>query len=100
MTAFSFQTVPSIKFGEPAAEALAAMVSGFGANRLMIVSDRGVVGAGLVEPVQRSLTELGLTVLVHDDVEADPPEAKVLEAVAAAQAGARLISPFPGRIKE
>ncbi len=85
MTAFSFQTVPSIKFGEPAAEALAAMVSGFGANRLMIVSDRGVVGAGLVEPVQRSLTELGLTVLVHDDVEADPPEAKVLEAVAAAQ---------------
>ena len=47
MTAFSFQTVPSIKFGEPAAEALAAMVSGFGANRLMIVSDRGVVGAPL-----------------------------------------------------
>ncbi len=85
MTAFSFQTVPSIKFGEPAAEALAPMVAGFGAQRLMIVTDPGVVDAGLVTPVKDALTGLGLKVHVYDDVEADPPEAKVLAAVAAAQ---------------
>ena len=49
MTAFSFQTVPSLKFGEPAAEALAAMLGNFGARRLMIVTDPGVARAGLVD---------------------------------------------------
>ena len=45
MSAFSFQTVPSLKFGEPAAEALAPMIGSFGAQRLMIVTDPGVVAA-------------------------------------------------------
>jgi alcohol dehydrogenase len=85
MTAFSFQTVPSLKFGEPAAEALAPMVAGFGASRLMIVTDPGVVGAGLVAPVAQALEGRGLTVSVYSDVEADPPEAKVLAAVDAAR---------------
>lgn len=92
MSAFSFQTVPSLKFGEPAAEALAPMVSGFGAQRLMIVTDPGVVAAGLVDPIAAALTGLGLTVSVYDDVEADPPETKVLAAVnAAKQFGAEAI---------
>lgn len=92
MSAFSFQTVPSLKFGEPAAEALAAMVSSFGAQRLMIVSDPGVVAAGLVDPIAAALKGLGLTVSVYDDVEADPPETKVLAAVdAAKQFGAEAI---------
>lgn len=92
MSAFSFQTVPSLKFGEPAAQALAPMVSSFGAQRLMIVTDPGVVAAGLVEPVAAALKGLGLTVSVYDDVEADPPEAKVLAAVeAAGQFGAEAI---------
>ena len=85
MTAFSFQTVPSLKFGEPAAEALAAMLGNFGARRLMIVTDPGVARAGLVDPIASALTDLGLMVSVYDDVEADPPQAKVLAAVAAAQ---------------
>ena len=97
MSAFSFQTVPSLKFGEPAAEPLAPMIGSFGAQRLMIVTDPGVVAAGLVDPVSSALEGLGLTVSVFDDVEADPPEAKVLAAVdAAKQFDAQAIVGFGG----
>lgn len=85
MAAFSFQTVPNLKFGEPAAQALAPTVADFGAKRLMIITDPGVVGVGLVAPVADALEQMGLTVRVYDDVEADPPEAKVLTAVQAAK---------------
>ena len=85
MAAFSFQTVPSLKFGEPAAQALAPMMADFGAKRVMIVTDLGVVKVGLVAPVAEALEHQGLRVLIYDDVEADPPEAKVLTAVQAAQ---------------
>ena len=44
MSEFSFQTVPSLKFGEPTADALAPMVASFGARRLMLVTDPGVKG--------------------------------------------------------
>ena len=85
MSEFSFQTVPSLRFGEPAADALAPMVASFGARRLMLVTDPGVQGAGLVEPVVSALEASGLTVAVYDDVAADPPETKVLAAVEAAR---------------
>ena len=88
MSEFSFQTVPSLKFGEPAADALAPMVASFGARRLMLVTDPGVQGAGLVEPVVSALEASGLTVAVYDDVAADPPETKVLAAVEAADPSA------------
>ena len=84
MSEFSFQTVPSLTFGEPAADALASMVAGVGARRLMLVTDPGVRGAGLVDPVVAALESSGLTVAVYDDVEADPPETKILAAVEAA----------------
>lgn len=97
MSEFSFQTVPSLTFGEPAADALASMVAGVGARRLMLVTDPGVRGAGLVDPVVASLETNGLTVAVYDDIEADPPEAKVLAAVEAARAfGAEAIVGFGG----
>ena len=61
------------------------MMADFGAKRVMIVTDPGVVKVGLVAPVAEALEHLGLRVLIYDDVEADPPEAKVLTAVQAAQ---------------
>ena len=85
MSVFSFQTVPNLRFGESAAEALAPMVEGYGARRLMLITDPGVVGAGLVGPVVAGLEARGLTVAIYDDVEADPPETKVLSAVKAAR---------------
>ncbi|RZO29727.1 MAG: iron-containing alcohol dehydrogenase [Rhodospirillaceae bacterium] len=85
MSVFSFQTVPNLRFGESAAEALAPMVEGYGTRRLMLITDPGVVGAGLVGPVVAGLEARGLTVAIYDDVEADPPETKVLSAVKAAR---------------
>ncbi|MEO0822033.1 MAG: iron-containing alcohol dehydrogenase, partial [Pseudomonadota bacterium] len=50
-----------------------------------LVSDEGVIGAGLVEPARAALSEAGVAVFTWSDVKADPPEADVLAAVAAAR---------------
>jgi alcohol dehydrogenase class IV len=61
-------------------------------KRLFVITDPGLVRAGVVAPVVDALEQAGLTVTVYSDVEADPPEARVLAAVAAAQgAGAEVV---------
>lgn len=54
-------------------------------KRLFVITDPGLVKAGVVEPVVAALEEAGLTVMVYSDVEADPPEARVLATVEAAR---------------
>jgi len=75
---FEFRTVPAIAVewagGRRLGEILAAR---FGSRRAMVVTDRGVRGAGLLEPVLASLTAAGFTCAVFDGVVADPPEAVV-----------------------
>ena len=85
MRPFTFQTVPDIRFGVGAAEALADVALARGAGRALIVTDAGVAGAGLVDPARQALTDAGLRVSVFADVVADPPEAVVLACAEAAQ---------------
>lgn len=54
-------------------------------KRLFVITDPGLVKAGVVAPVVAALEEAGLTVMVYSDVEADPPEARVLATVEAAR---------------
>lgn len=57
-----------------------------GAMRVFIITDPGLLKAGIVAPVADALRQQGCTVVVYHEVEADPPEARVLATVAAAQA--------------
>lgn len=57
----------------------------FGGRRLCLVTDAGVRRAGLLDGALGSLEEAGWQLLVIDSVVADPPEAVVLEAAAAAR---------------
>jgi len=82
MSPFVFQTVPRIAFGTGALAGLAGHVAGLGARQPVIVSDTGVVAAGLVAPALAALAEAGhADVPVIDAIRADPPEAEVLAAV-------------------
>lgn len=45
-----------------------------GANRVLVVTDKGVTNAGLYDPVKKSLKTAGLEVGVFDGVLADPPD--------------------------
>jgi alcohol dehydrogenase len=84
--AFEFRTVPAIVVEWSGAKRLGEILAArFAARRVMVVTDRGVRGAGLLDPVLASLRAAGFEVLVFDGVVADPPEAIVLDCVAAAR---------------
>ncbi len=67
-------------------------LAGFEGRRLFVVTDPGLVRAGVVAPVVTALEAFGREVVVYQDVEADPPEARVLATVEAARsAGAEIV---------
>ncbi|GAB5387447.1 MAG: iron-containing alcohol dehydrogenase [Alphaproteobacteria bacterium] len=96
-TQFTFRTVPDIRFGAGRISELAQVVKGFGASRVLIVTDQGLVGAGLVDPVHQALEAEGLTVTRYDDVVADPPES-VIHAASdlGRESGAEVVIGFGG----
>lgn len=82
---FNFRTTPDIRFGHGMITTIGEAVSGF-CSRPILLTDKGLVGAGLAAPAIASLQAARLDLLVFDDVAADPPAAKVQEALAAAKA--------------
>ncbi len=86
MTGFSFETTPRILCEDGAALKLAEFLNGMGVSRPFIVTDAGLVGAGVVQPILDALDAAGVTAAVFSEVLADPPEVSVLAAVAAARA--------------
>ncbi len=69
---WSFPT--RIVFGVGAVEVLGQEVERIGCLRPLIVTDRGIVKAGLVEPVQRALEAAGLEVACFSGVDENPSE--------------------------
>lgn len=87
MSDFEFRTVPHVLMRTGAAADPAPILAALGdPKRLFIVTDAGVRGAGLLDPMLGALAEAGVAVEVFDRVVADPPEAIVLEAADAAKA--------------
>jgi len=85
MKNFIFQTVPVLHFGEGCLAELCGQITALRAFRPMIITDKGIVDAGLIGPVEKILTDAGLEVAIFDAVVADPPEAVVLQAITAAK---------------
>jgi alcohol dehydrogenase class IV len=85
MTPFHFSTVPSVIFGQGSLARIGEIAAQKLGNRVILVTDAGLLRAGIIEPALKSLSQAGITVAVFSDVSADPPEATVLAAVAAAK---------------
>lgn len=84
MTGFTFNTTKSI-ICEPGAVAnLGAIVKAQIGETVQIVTDKGLIGAGLLEPVVQSLKSAGVSFVVFDAVVADPPVHVVMAAKAQA----------------
>jgi alcohol dehydrogenase class IV len=85
MTAiWSFPT--RIVFGSGEARRTGDEAKALGIGRALLVTDRGVLEAGLVERVHASLTAAGVQVAVWSGVEANPTEANIREGSAAYRA--------------
>jgi alcohol dehydrogenase class IV len=85
---FTFQTTRSIIVEPGASAKLGELAAGLGCRSILMVTDRGIVDAGLLAPALRGLEAAGIAVSLFTDVQADPPEAIIEAAVEAARAGA------------
>ncbi|MCP3464061.1 MULTISPECIES: iron-containing alcohol dehydrogenase [unclassified Bradyrhizobium] len=85
MGKFTFQSPSNILFEPGASRKIDELVASYAAKRVMLVTDKGVRGAGLTRGAEASLAEAGIEVSVFDDVVADPPSHVVEAAVAACQ---------------
>lgn len=87
MTApFTFNTAPSIRFGDGLLADLGSMVMATGQKRVLVVTDPGMMATDIVAQALASLAAAGIKSSVYSEVEADPPEAVVHAACDAARA--------------
>jgi alcohol dehydrogenase class IV len=84
-----FRTTPRILMGPGAAAQIGSEVSRLGVNKALIVTDQGIIRAGLLERVQGSLSSSKVRSLVFDGVEPDP-RYQLVERCLEAAAGQRI----------
>ena len=82
MTHFTFNTAARVVFGEGAIGRIGEIAAAQLGRKVALVTDPGLVKAGLIAPALDSLAAAGVEAVLFSEVEADPPEA-VVEAAAA-----------------
>ena len=89
---FEFATTPRVILRPGAMARPAEWVNSLPGKRLFVITDPGLVKAGVIAPVVAALEQAGRSVTLYSDVEADPPEARVMVTVEAARAaGAEVV---------
>ena len=76
---FVFQT-PKVMLGWGAVNELGSVAKGLGMAKVAVITDEGIVRAGLLEKLEGILNEAGLQAEVFDDVEPEPSVATVQRA--------------------
>ncbi|MEI6732439.1 MAG: iron-containing alcohol dehydrogenase [Comamonadaceae bacterium] len=85
MSQFSFETAPRILCEQGGAQRLGEVALGLGISHLFLVTDAGLIKAGMIDGALASLAQAKVRVTVFSDVQADPPEHVVEAAVHAAR---------------
>ncbi|MCB1440856.1 MAG: iron-containing alcohol dehydrogenase, partial [Nitratireductor sp.] len=88
MNPFTFNTSKSIRFGEGAVNKLGEIIKDGIGDRVMLVTDPGMISTGLVERALSALSQADVAVELFSEVEADPPEHVILAAAAKAREAA------------
>jgi alcohol dehydrogenase class IV len=86
MQGFSFDTVRQIVCATGSRHQLGQYCQQLGIRHALFVTDAGILKFGLHLDAMASLEQAGIQVTLHADVQADPPEHVVLDAVAHAKA--------------
>lgn len=85
MQGFIFQTTPSVLVEAGASAKLGSLFRDLGCRAVLLVSDPGILQAGLLDRALAGLRDAGIGVTLFTDVKADPPEAVIEAAVEAAR---------------
>jgi len=86
MKSFTFQTTRAVLCEVGATARIGEIMAGLGCRKVAFVTDATILELGLAEAALDGLRKAGVDVWVFSDVVADPPEAMILGAVAAARA--------------
>ncbi len=74
---FNFQAKTKIVFGAGVLDNLGAEVTNLNARKALIVTDKGIVKAGLLEKTAQALTAAGIEVAVFDEIEPNPKDTTI-----------------------
>jgi alcohol dehydrogenase class IV len=85
MLKFSFRTTKAVLVEAGSSARIGDFAAELGARSVLIVTDRGIEAAGLLDPAIASLKARNIGVELFTDVLADPPEDVVMKAVQIAQ---------------
>jgi len=80
LNSFQFNTTPGLRFGSGQAKDSCKEISGNLGERILFITDKGLISLGLTEPTIKELQKNG-SVEVFDDVEADPSQKTLLNAI-------------------
>lgn len=86
MDPFTFNTSKSIQFGVGMLAQIGTIARERIGARVMLVTDPGMMATGIIDRALELLRNAGVEVELFKDVEADPPEAVILQATEQAQA--------------
>lgn len=84
---YVFHAPTRVLFGSGSVQATGREVAALGGNAALIVTDRGIVSAGLLDGVTASLKAAGLSATIFDAVEPNPSINTVNAALSAYQSG-------------
>ncbi len=79
-TVFTY-AAPALKFGRGAVRELGHDLAGWGARRVLLVTDAGVVAAGHPARVAEGLASYGIAVTTYDDTHVEPTDESLTAAV-------------------
>jgi alcohol dehydrogenase class IV len=78
---FTFQLYPRVHSGEGAADKAGAEIARLGGKKALVVTDPGVLAAGVAQPVLSSLDAAGIQYEIFSGVETNPADVHVMAAV-------------------
>ena len=81
MQMFTFQLYPRVHYGEGAAAKAGAEIARLGGKKALVVTDPGVLAAGVAQPVLSSLDAAGIHYEIFSGVETNPADIHVMAAV-------------------
>lgn len=74
MNSFDKLRLPHVTFGEGTTKQTGQKIAAWGCKKVFVVTDKGVEGAGIVDPILKVLKEAGLDYVVYDDTLPEPPD--------------------------
>ena len=81
MQSFDFQSSTRVVFGENTLDQLGNLTKGLGGERVLVITDPGIVRAGILEKVLDALKRVHLDAFVFDGVEENPTSGHVADGV-------------------